>query len=408
MCSPFPNVIFNREVYPISHGYSEILNPAFRPLVRQCFTKLENRKVFNTRTNAIETTNPVYDLQYSPVCSSSGDRMLAVGDEHGYLSVVKMPYYQTKTKVKPLEGKQTALMLGPYHNECEEMDEEERIIRESENINPVLYTLDWCACGEKIVAGYGDGSIRMWDLVKSRCYSTINAYTMSIKRVCWRNEAPTCVLSCSRSNAIEMHDLRMRVSLVNRINCAPLNCKLTDISVLDDNIVLSSSSNSSSGMIWDLRHTYKLYKRVVPVEKVNMGGNGVINMKYDGVNHVYALCDGGVIKKLNWRSGAVISSFRNPGVVDFFTKIDVCDADVLVCGTNGRIVYGYDTKMLGEYIDPFFSLKEPNTESLTEDDKENDTRTCCAVAIAKQRGSCDVGFAQIAAGGDDSAVTVWD
>lgn len=55
-------------------------------------------------------------------------------------------------------------------------------------MQPVLYSIAWNSGGDKILTGYGNGSIRVWDLAKSSrpsCVTTIDAFDKSLKRVAW-------------------------------------------------------------------------------------------------------------------------------------------------------------------------------------------------------------------------------
>lgn len=256
---------------------------------------------------------------------------------------------------------------------------------------------------------------------------------------------PTEVLvSCSRTNEISVHDSRMRNPLANRINCTSLNSRLTDISMLDDNYVLSCSSNSSLVHLWDLRNTYHLYKRVKPVQSFDLGSHGFANMKRDEVADdpvVYALGSDSVVRAFDWRGGGSsdgtveTTSYRVPGPVDFFTKIDVdAFAGVMVAGGSGGEAYGFDVaeakagsslvtgecnERLATHRNPFFRLSsedphqqaqgrggcEDDEQEYDDDDfmnvdKENrvgqvvenglvGSRSCSAVALGTRRGVDD-------------------
>lgn len=76
----------------------------------------------------------------------------------------------------------TAAGGGPYGYD----DEHDR----EDVIQPVLYSLAWNPTGDRVVAGYGDGSIRVWDVGKGDSLPPLvgyfQAYDKSIKRVGWR------------------------------------------------------------------------------------------------------------------------------------------------------------------------------------------------------------------------------
>lgn len=122
------------------------------------------------------------------------------------------------------------------------------------SLQPVLYTLAWNRSGTRILTGYGDGTLKIWDLDDSSkpvCSVVIEAFEKSLKRVAWSSN--DTVISCSRTNEIMVHDQRMRKLLVNRIDCTMIGAKLTDICVLTDNYVLASASNQADCHLFDLR-----------------------------------------------------------------------------------------------------------------------------------------------------------
>lgn len=132
-------------------------------------------------------------------------------------------------------------------------------------------------------------------------------------------------------------------------------------------------------------------------------------MKYDpnaNDGMVYALGSDSIVRSFEYRSGVCGPSYRVPGGVDFFTKIDVDRfSGVLVSGGSGVSAWGFDLFESQEKIpqDPFFELREGRKVDVDgggeESDKENERgdeeggngRSCSAVALGTRRGVWDCG-----------------
>lgn len=151
------------------------------------------------------------------------------------------------------------------------------------------------------------------------------------------------------------------------------------------------------------------------MESFNLSSPGYTSMCYDGYcddGVVYALGSDSIVRSFEYRTGVTGASYKVPGGVDFFTKIDVDRfGGVLLSGSCGDSAWAFDLRDKiveeGSPVEPFLRVYEhvPDNrfEEMEEDgDKENMVGSCdpdgirssCAVAIGTRRCAQD-SFAQV-------------